>query len=292
MKNFLRKKTPKIIRRIMRLFQYYFERNILWIVILWQVRGITWRDQYILIKSAMMAPIYSMKELLEWRDPVLLGDITVQVKGIGKFHLRARCDDLYHVVPWREAGIVKVLRKYLKPGDFFVDAGANIGFYTVLAAALVGESGRVLAVEMMPNTAIALRRNLTLNEINNTIVSENALSDQSGQQVRARVVHGSFGQASIHFDMNMSNYEEVYVMSATLDNILQDIPKIALMKMDLEGAEYQAIKGAGDKLDKIKAIVFEQIDSVEAATPLIKELKRFGYEISSIDGRNKLAVNL
>jgi FkbM family methyltransferase len=240
----------------------------------------------------MMAPIYSMKDLLVWRDPVLLGDITVQVKGIGKFHLRARCDDLYHVVPLRESGIVKVLRKYLKPGDIFVDAGANIGFYTVLASDLVSESGKVLAVEMMPNTAIALRQNLTLNNINNTIVYENALSDQSGRQARARVVHGSFGQASIHFDLNKNKYEEIFVITATLEDILRDLPKIALMKMDLEGAEYQAIKGAGDELDKIKVVVFEQIESVEAASPIINELKSFGYEISSIDGRNKLAVKL
>ena len=143
MNNFFKKNTPIFIRSAIRSIQYYFERNMLWIVILWQVRGITWSDQYILIKSAMMAPIYSMKKLLEWRDPVLLGDITVQVRGIGKFHLRAKCDDLYHVVPLREMGIVNILKKYLKPGDTFIDAGANIGFYTVLASTLVGQSGRV-----------------------------------------------------------------------------------------------------------------------------------------------------
>jgi FkbM family methyltransferase len=292
MNNFFKKNTPIIIRNTIRSFQYYFERNMLWIVILWQVRGITWNDQYILIKSAMLAPIYSMKKLLEWKDPVLLGDITVQVKGIGKFHLRAKCDDLYHVVPLREMGIVNILRNYLKPGDTFIDAGANIGFYTVLASSLVGESGIVISVEMMPDTTIALRRNLSLNNIDNSIVIESALSNQSGQQISARVVPGYFGQASTQLNMHLSNYKEVYVKSTTLDDVLQDIPSISLMKMDLEGSEFQAIKGAGDSLNKIQMIVFEQIKNFEDATPLINELKRLGYEISSIDGRNKLAIKL
>jgi len=290
MHNFFKKITPKFLRYVLRSCQYYIERNILWAVILWQVRGITWRDEYILIKSAAMAPIYSMKKLLEWRDPVLLEDINVQVKGIGKFHLRARCDDLYHVVPWRENRIVDALRKYLKPGDFFVDAGANIGFYTILAARLVGEHGKVISVEMMPDTAIALRKNLNLNMINNTIVLENALSDQSGQHLYARVVPGYFGQASISENIHSNKYEKVLVKSITLFDIFQDISIIALMKMDLEGAEYQAIKGAGDKLNRIKVIIFEELEGVEGVKPIINDLKHFGYEISLIDGRNNLAV--
>lgn len=286
---------PQQIRRLLRGCLNYTHRVGRWSIILWQIRGATWSDQRMLYWSALAAPFLSFENLLEWQDPILLADVQVTVRGVGKFFVRARCDDLYHVLPWREHALVVALKKYLKKGDTFVDAGANIGFYTVQASRLVGESGKVIAVEMMPDTASMLRRNLALNQVNNVTVIEQALSDKAGQTISAHVIEGHYGQASIALGIHTAtcekgNVREALVKTATLSEVLNGIVYVAMMKMDLEGVEYEALQGAGKALSKIDVIVFEQWEAVEKEKSTSMYLHEAGFIISAIDGRNKIAV--
>lgn len=68
----------------------------------------------------------------------------------------------------------------LKPGDVFVDVGANIGYFSLLASKLVGPGGRVVAIEASPEVFDLLRRNLELNKAHNVRAVNVAISDREG----------------------------------------------------------------------------------------------------------------
>lgn len=283
---------PSPLRSVLRALLTYLQRIGRWPIILWQVRGVTAADQCRLLLSALASPVLSLRNPLQWQDPVLLFDTEVRVPGIGAFHLRKRCDDLWHVLPWRERRIVQTLRRLLKPGDIFIDAGANIGVYTVLAAGLVGRRGRVLAVEMMPDTAQRLRDSIRLNQLNNVQVIERALSQTAGETVTAVVTPGKFGQARIETsDEVLETGRVLNVQTTTLDAISERHEVIRLIKMDLEGAEFGAIMGGASLLSRTDAVIYESWGRWRGPNdPVESELTAHGFAVEPLDGNNRLAV--
>lgn len=284
-------KLPRPVRRLLRAGLHYWQRVSLWPIILWQVQGATWADQWVLIRSAMVAPFLSFDSLDEWQDPVLLADVEVVVADVGRFRLRKRSDDLYHVLPWREQGIFSEISKLLKPGDVFVDAGANIGVYTILASRLVGPGGRVVCVEMMSDTADRLEDNIRINCLSNVRVVRKALSDIAGQTIMATVEPGKYGRASIA-DRDGGLLSKVPVSTTTLDDVANGIETIRLMKMDIEGVELSALIGGKALMRRLNYLIYENWgvsngdhDTVDAL------LVAAGFELSMIDGNNWLATN-
>lgn len=267
-----------------RLLKTYLRRLVVWPIILTQVRGASLGDEVRLILSALASPLLSLKDLGRWQDPVLLFDTAVSVRGIGRFRLRRLCDDLWHVVPWREREVLEFIRKTLHPGEVFIDAGANIGVYSLVAAGLVGSGGRVTAVEMMPDTAARLKDHLDLNAVRQVDVVERALAEKPGLVLDAQVCDGRFGQASIIAARPMvSGARSVPVATVTLAQLLENLPRVALMKMDVEGAELPALRGAGQLIRRIDAIVFEDCGPTSAAADY---LRSHGFDVRRLEGRN------
>lgn len=256
-----------------------------WLRLMSEVRGATARDGCWLWLSFLASPITAMFALSEWRDPLLLHNMVADVPGVGHFQLRARTDDLWHVVPFRERIVLECIRSRLRPGDCFVDAGANIGFYTIVGARLVGPSGTVVAIEMMDDTARILRSHLELNSVSNARVIERALSARDNETVVASMPTGSFGQASISTGNSGETFE---VRSATLDVLLRDTATIRLIKIDIEGAELEALRGASVTLDRVEAIIFEHLDR-HALDQIATMLVSRGFRVEPLDGRNSLA---
>lgn len=244
-------------------------------------------DRAVLRRSFLRGVGRSGRNLDAWQDPELTKDADVIVSGIGRFHLRAFTDDLYHVLPSREARVVSTIRARLKPGSVFVDAGANIGFFTVLAATIVGDEGHVFAIEMMPQTAARLREHVAANELRNVTVLEFALADRSGDEITATVPAGKHGQASIVRGATGDGARQVRVPTRTLDDLLPAAARIDLMKMDLESAEYLALRGAAQTLVRTRAVIIEQLTGDSSAVDL---LERSGFEALDLDGSNLLAA--
>ena len=282
----LRESLPRPARKLIGAILQYGRRVGRWAVILGQVRGASWRDELILLASATAAPFSAIRRLSRWQDPILLFDAVVEVGGVGTFHLRRHSDDLWHVLPWRERGIHAALRHCLGPGDLFVDAGANIGVYTVLASRLVGPAGRVLAIEMMPDTAAILRLHLETNGCSNVEIVENALSDRSGKTLTARVPAGKYGQASITVaPADAAGLEERRVRTITLDEACGQYGRIRLLKLDLEGAELQALAGGRSVLDRTDKVVYE---AHTAEGELAELFEQAGFRISHRLGKDRL----
>lgn len=260
-------------------------RVLTWHRLMRQVRGAGPVDAVWLWASFLAAPVTSLSRLSEWRDPILLHHILADVKDIGRFRLRASTDDLWHVVPLREPAVLACIRTLLRPGDIFVDAGANIGTYTVTGARRVGPAGRVLAVEMLKGTADVLRGHIALNDLRNVEVVEAALSERAGERIRASMPEGSFGQASIARASGSRSFE---VVSTTFDAILKDIPSVRLIKIDIEGAELAALKGGVGSLDRVDAIIFEHLNQ-QALDEIATLLAEHGFQAERLDGSNSLA---
>jgi FkbM family methyltransferase len=277
---------PDTLRIALGFCRDYATRILRWITILNNIRGSTPLDTLILFASAAVSPVTSLSRPGKWQDPTLLWDANVRVKNIGKFSLRHHTDDLWHVLPTRERAVIGTIHKYLEKGSVFVDAGANIGIYTILAGNLIGETGRVLAIEMMPETARILRKHVEMNRLTNVTVIERALSESVGSYVTARAPKGQHGQASIAAGISEDG-AETRVETTTLKEILFEFHQVSLMKMDLEGAEKLALAGAAGILDKFRAVIFE--DWGEARLSELFSSKDF--EVERLDGNNCVAIN-
>lgn len=281
---------PSNLRKNLRKILNYTKRLGRWLVVIWQVRGKNLEDKKILLSSFLLSPITSFQNLLDWQDPQLIKDANVTVRTIGEFHVRAYSDDLWHILPFREQSVLQTIRDKLQIGDCFIDCGANIGFYSVLASRLVGDTGKVLSIEMIPETAAILNHHLQLNQCTNVQVVEFALCDKDNQEIIATVQEGKFGQATIsRVDSQNKIENEIVVKTVTLDTLTKDISHIRLIKMDLEGAELQALKGAVETLQKTDYLIFEERTREIEQNPVFEFLKKSGFELDQIDGNNWLA---
>jgi FkbM family methyltransferase len=127
----------------------------------------------------------------------------------------------------------------LSPGDVFYDLGANVGFFTLLAARLVGPQGAVVAFEPDPRNAKTLRANMARNGFSHVTVVEQGVSDTSGS-LRFNVKDSTMSRLA------RPGEEGIDVPVTTLDDFIAGgaAPAPTLVKMDIEGAEIAALQGA------------------------------------------------
>ena len=130
------------------------------------------------------------------------------------------------------------MRRYLRAGDAVLDVGANIGVYSLLAASCVGPSGRVLAFEPGPEAHRRLTENLRINQLETVQVHACALGDRCGV-VNFLNQCDTTNRMQTEADTGKS---VASVAVARLDNIVEE--KCAMGKMDIEGAEPIALRGA------------------------------------------------
>lgn len=273
---------PVSIRRPLGKLRAVARRFRIWGMVRAQITGAGEPDRKILADAIRRAPITVWKNPEEWQFPMVETDCTVSSREVGLFNVRAGTDDLFHVLPGQEPTVERAVRNALRPGDIFVDAGSNIGFYTILAARIVGEKGAVIACEMMPETARILHDHVALNDANNVTVFEGALSDTSGEIVYASHPNGKYGQASI---VRSNEGPQIAVQTRTLEAILESTERVRIMKMDLEGAELNALRGLGAALAKIEFLVFEN----RGAPDVVTWLEERGFEVTRLDDNNALA---
>lgn len=162
--------------------------------------------------------------------------------------------------------LTKFLMKNVKPNDVFVDAGANMGLFTVLAGYLVGEKGKVIAFEANVNHYHLIKDNIALNYLTrNTLVFHAAVYSME-TQLTFHATERFMGNGSIieHNDYYKTHYDvdtfrSYEVNAVALDDVLIELPYINMVKLDIEGGEYYAFKGMRNLLENksIGYVVFE-----------------------------------
>lgn len=291
LKDALKRALPAPLLKLLMGVFFYVERLRHWALVLIQLRGADGRSTLRLWLSALASPVTAFGRFDRWENPQLLFDADLVAPGVGRFHCRARMDDLFHVLPSAQRAVYRTLSEHLRPGMTFIDAGANIGFFTVLGARLVGPQGRVIAIEMMPDTAAVLRSHIATNELANVEVVENALWEVSGQEIIAHTPRYHAGQASVVVeDFDGDAMIEHRVLTTTLDEVARDIATIDFMKIDLEGAEAPAFDGAKQMMARTSALVFESWPGDPKSAGAVARVEAAGFELKSLDGYNTLAV--
>lgn len=136
------------------------------------------------------------------------------------------------------------LRNYVKKNWICLDIGANIGFYTLNLSKLVGESGKVYALEPSESNFKKLEENIKINELNNCVTSKLALSSEIGDSIFS--VSPSQNSGWGRLGKWKSSQSEIVVNVSTLDQFVEDrnISRIDFLKIDIEGHELEFIKGA------------------------------------------------
>ena len=143
---------------------------------------------------------------------------------------------------WEEL-TTQLFKEVVREGDTVVDLGANMGYFTLLAARLVGEKGRVYAFEPEPVNYDLLLRNIALNGYDNVVALQKAVSDTS-DKVMLSIHSTDSGRHTIRQAGYGEEYGEVIeVESVTLDSFFKDKPFPDVVKIDVEGAELQALAG-------------------------------------------------
>lgn len=167
-----------------------------------------------------------------------------------------------------------VAAEQVSSGGWIVDAGANIGL-TVLEFSR--RADRVIAIEPSPPSVARLRRNLELNGVTNVEIVEAAVGAQAGHVTFHESRSSTLSSSSMIPPKHTRSYP---VSEKTLDGIWEESgrPAVTLIKLDIEGSEFDALRGAGNLIESQKpAILVEALTSHELE-PITALLRLQGYD--------------
>lgn len=228
------------------------------------------------VRSALVALRYLVwTGLLRRPSRVRMGDQARIIARPGEFN------PLHAVIRQPPNTEMLVWRRRLAPGDLFIDAGANIGLYTVYAC----ERGAdVVAVEPDPDNAARIRENLALNGMT--------------ADVRAQALYREAGTVVFTEDLNERNHllpdgtPGRLVEATTLDLLIDG--RTAMVKIDVEGAEDVVLEGARQSLAerRISLIQLEwgldEESVIQDRSPLLDLLREHGYALFECDREGEL----
>jgi FkbM family methyltransferase len=181
-----------------------------------------------------------------------------------------------------ERPLQDALQREVKPGTTFFDIGANVGFVTILAARLVGPSGRVVAFEPVPENVAAIRENLALNDIHWAEVRETAVGRAAGKATFIVSDVSAFSRlASVNVPSGARESIEVAVSS--IDELMSagELPVPDVVKIDIEGAELEAIEGMRQTLGEHKPVLLCEVHDCNAE--YVELMGSLGYETINLD---------
>lgn len=176
-----------------------------------------------------------------------------------------------------------ILNRYLKPGMTFVDVGANLGDYTIIASRLVGSRGRVVAFEPDPGNSSWLSKSITKNQLANVEVRHEALSDRDGE---ANLFLGEVsGWHTLKEGQLPREAGMVSVRTVRLDSL--NFERMDLVKVDVEGAEYEVVQGAVEQLKRHRPMLLIDLHPTRGANikGVISTLRQLEYDVMGLDDR-------
>jgi len=146
-----------------------------------------------------------------------------------------------------EPQLADSLKKILKEGDTFLDVGANEGFFSILASKLVNVTGNVVSIEPQSRLQRVIFRNMLENSAYNINILQRAISDSIGTAILSLSPDMNTGSSGI-FRLTQYEVPTEMIPQITLSELLRllRVDRIKLMKIDVEGFEYEAILGSKD----------------------------------------------
>jgi len=213
---------------------------------------------------------------------------------LGKYHgylmaldVADRADrTAYFLGRFYDLGTQLFLKKALFEGDAFIDVGANIGMFTLLASRLVGPTGRVVAFEPNPDVYDRLQLHIERNNIGNVMLNAAGLSDVAATSTLTVWANekgwGTFGTLSVQEEQQVTQKYPCRVAKG--DEMLKDLSGAPLtIKMDVEGYECRALRGLAETIRRYKPAIITEVSESNlrraGTTPheLFSIMARHGY---------------
>ncbi|EGP92870.1 FkbM family methyltransferase [Nitrosarchaeum koreense] len=190
-----------------------------------------------------------------------------------------------------------LVKQEIKKGDVVIDIGANIGYYTLIFAKLVGDTGKVFAFEPDPTNFELLRKNIEANGYKNVILEQKALSNKEGKVTLALSKQNTAGHHISSEQQDSKNSIQVDAIIA--DNYFKNFErKINFVKMDVEGAESIVLGGMTNMLRnnaELKMMVEYNPDAIKNMgldpASYLELLIRNGFSMMDIDSKNMKITN-
>lgn len=164
----------------------------------------------------------------------------------------------------------------VRPGQTVYDIGAHVGFYTLLSSRLVGPSGRVVAFEPSPRNLDYLTRHVELNRLSNVTIIPAGVGERTG---RCRFEVGATNAMG-----HLSSAGEIDVPVIDVDTFVLSgsAPPPDVIKMDIEGGEFGALRGAVDVINRWRPLIFLATHSEEIHRACLDFLRTSDYLVESI----------
>ncbi|MEA2709747.1 MAG: hypothetical protein QOF78_2348 [Phycisphaerales bacterium] len=184
-----------------------------------------------------------------------------------------------------EGHLQDALVRELKPGQVFWDVGANEGFFTLLAAKLVGDTGTIVAFEAHPDTCNQLRQQVAVNDLRNVTIVQKAVADRSGKM--SFVDDAASTMARLAEARNTRAAGRMITVDATTldDSVNCAGKKPTLLKIDVEGAEILVLRGADRLLRECRPTILVELHDAELAAEARAIFDSYGYSLSDSNGR-------
>ena len=194
---------------------------------------------------------------------------------------------------------IRFIKNQLYEGEVFIDIGANVGAYSLVASRLVGRSGKVIAFEPVGTIFQRLTENISLNRLTNIIAEKRAVLDNNGMIDIYLSDRQNMGMSSIfHFNSESGKSEKVEAVS--MDDYIEKrgISRISLIKIDIEGSEMLALKGMQRILERFHPKILIELkeetftNSGYQAKNIIDFLVKAGYNMFIIDEQGNISNDL
>jgi FkbM family methyltransferase len=214
-----------------------------------------------------------------------LGNPRLLKINVPKYNYKAYCPINKHDFINMTAREDEIIEHFnAKDGDIVVDVGAHIGRYTIISSRRVGQNGKVIAIEADPDNFEMLNRNIKLNKLTNVIPLNYAVySKETKLKLYLPVEESGFTiYNTIMVNRTASEGKFIEVNANTLDNLLLQQqngishPSINWIKIDVEGAEFEVLKGATNILSKSKDIaLLIEVHNLHGGTNLYRHIVEF-----------------
>jgi FkbM family methyltransferase len=187
-----------------------------------------------------------------------------------------------------------LLKKHIKLGDIVIEAGANTGTETLLISRLVGDKGFVFAFEPIPHIYTILKSNCELNNLENTTLVKKALGEKNSE-LKFYMADESFTNQGMGTKLKSHGHveKEINVFQVSIDSFVEEnnIQKVDFIKMDIQGAEYDALIGAKKLIEDNRPKIFleagEGWSSIEQLYDLVSS---YSYSIYLVSGKDEILI--
>jgi FkbM family methyltransferase len=208
---------------------------------------------------------------------VYLGDHEVLARCLGRYKMFLDTHDgglAPHIMldGYWEFWVTQFMVRAVRPGMTVLDVGANFGYYSVLLADLIGDAGRLVAVEPNPHVAAKLRKTLSINGYDGrATVREVALTQSAEGEIAFVIPHGYPGQGHVAGCGGPREGGETITVGATnIDTLCAKLDRVDFIKIDAEGAEAGILEGMKETIVRHRPTLLLELSAAR------------GYDIAAV----------